>query len=460
MSANRVDALPLMVLHGQSAPFFAHIEASNIALVIGAAAQFQLMHTQAEPRSISPTVPNAVTLPNQPATPTYLWTQANDEVTIHIRLNNTQTTKGDLRIVLQPLLISVKSLRESDPYLSGTLFDAIIPAESLWTFEAAENLITLHLQKRNINSRWPHVFSHDDGVLETLDPSVLIEYTERLLKYHGDPNTEMAKFRKTTDSTDPKAMKSVSEIDSADRATEMGVGGGRSAVGSTPMQIHALTETQEQVDFEDDAFVVVRAEITFNGGSNSFGSLRLGKRAHSPNRLTVAEQAVEDEMHDADDGSSHIPHQDHSAQITHQSYMHGMSWIGTQLSGDLDNLMPAVIAKSDVDGLIVRISDQLEMAHIATLSALGYIQTSKRDKKLVCTTRQLDLGLVLESQRYLYIYERPSRTQHSATQHIVDLTSEDEATGQVLGIAQVGDRTLCVLQEYSALFIQLPETRH
>ncbi|KAJ2799592.1 hypothetical protein H4R21_003494, partial [Coemansia helicoidea] len=61
------------------------------------------------------------------------------------------------------------------------LHDRIVADESVWTLENGR-LLTLHLQKEHEGARWTSVFSADDGVLETMDPSELAAIRERLEK--------------------------------------------------------------------------------------------------------------------------------------------------------------------------------------------------------------------------------------------------------------------------------------
>ena len=48
----------------------------------------------------------------------------------------------------------------------------------MWTLEN-ERVLTLYLEKAD-QFRWSHIFAHDDGVLETVDPSELAGIRERL----------------------------------------------------------------------------------------------------------------------------------------------------------------------------------------------------------------------------------------------------------------------------------------
>ncbi|KAH9252139.1 hypothetical protein BASA81_009989 [Batrachochytrium salamandrivorans] len=69
---------------------------------------------------------------------------------------------------------------------------------------------------------------------------------------------------------------------------------------------------------------------------------------------------------------------------------------------------PSILVKFDVDALVFKMLSELNLEHVATVSALAFVQASKQDKKFVKLTREMDLALIVESKKYMYVYERPA----------------------------------------------------
>ncbi|KAI8929461.1 hypothetical protein BC831DRAFT_547584 [Entophlyctis helioformis] len=414
----------LLTLVGDSAPFFARIEAEDLALCISAPTPFEPLRSQStrdhkqldsngnvQAKAIEPPAPTSAASATttteataepaasaEPAPPPYAWTQTGDEVTIVVSLPE-PSAKQDIRVVFQHNTISAKCLRRDATYIAGTLFDSIHPADCLWTLEDGRRL-TLYLEKTNSDMRWTHVFEHDDGVLESLEPGVLAEYLERLEKYQGGAGI------RGTDGGDGSSM-------AVDQDTSLG--------GPGHMEFQTVTERQENVDFEGASMVLMRAALSHGDGA-----------------------------------AGH-------AMVTHQSTMPGMSWLG----GSLDRAARRVggrlmvfMVQSDVDAIVFELHMGMRLQHTATVCALGFVQASKRDKKLVCLTDDKELAFVLESKQYLYAYERPLARESSAKQFVVDLAGHGHAAGPggpslVLGIAQTGHRRVCVLQQGSLALVDL-----
>ncbi|KAJ3275520.1 NudC domain-containing protein 1 [Terramyces sp. JEL0728] len=124
----------------------------------------------------------------------YIWQQDEEQVTIHIILP-TQTNRSAINCMFTPNSVKVNS------FFNGKLHSPIVPSECIWTLESNQYL-TLYLQKGN-QYRWQHIFENDDGVLETIDSSLLAEFKERLEKYSGDEGRrEMIAFTEQTEDID------------------------------------------------------------------------------------------------------------------------------------------------------------------------------------------------------------------------------------------------------------------
>ncbi|KAJ3318786.1 NudC domain-containing protein 1 [Boothiomyces sp. JEL0866] len=124
----------------------------------------------------------------------YIWQQDEDQVTIHIILP-VHTNRAAINC-----MFTSNSVKVND-YIQGKLYSPILPSECVWTLESNQYL-TLYLQKTN-QYRWQHVFEKDDGVLETIDSSLLAEFKERLEKYSGDEGRrEMIAFTEQTEDID------------------------------------------------------------------------------------------------------------------------------------------------------------------------------------------------------------------------------------------------------------------
>lgn len=131
----------------------------------------------------------------------YTWTQTDDTVIValalpehirseHIRLHfSLHGLSMSLAAATSPDTLAMTTPGEqalrSGKFTSQSVWAQLDPTGSVWTLEAGASmqLLTLHLAKAHEGTRWPHVFAHDDGVLETLDPSELAAMLEGLDKY-------------------------------------------------------------------------------------------------------------------------------------------------------------------------------------------------------------------------------------------------------------------------------------
>ncbi|KAK5672401.1 hypothetical protein QVD99_001168 [Batrachochytrium dendrobatidis] len=224
----------VMSLHGESAPYFAQIESDTVSLTIGAPTPFEsLIHAS----DTDATVPSNGDEHNAESTlSNYSWTQSGDEITVNVNLPKQLLVKRDIRVVFQPTGVSVKAMHSGQVLFAGDLFDHVRSSECIWTLEGSHQLV-LYLQKTHAGTRWPHLFMHDDGVLETLDAATLESYTNKLDKYHNSKQLPVL--------GELSSHRNMECDDSSDN-------------GSPAMHFQTVTERQENIDFEAHLFFIDR----------------------------------------------------------------------------------------------------------------------------------------------------------------------------------------------------------
>ncbi|WFD21739.1 hypothetical protein MEQU1_000394 [Malassezia equina] len=142
----------------------------------------------------------APTLPLLQKAP-YTWTQTEDTVMValtlpeYIRSEHIRThfSLHGLSVSLAAAALPSESAAampgeqalRAGAFTSQSVWGQLDPTGCVWTLEAGASmqLLTLHLAKAHEGTRWPHVFAHDDHVLETLDPSELAAMLEGVDKY-------------------------------------------------------------------------------------------------------------------------------------------------------------------------------------------------------------------------------------------------------------------------------------
>ncbi|CAE6432845.1 unnamed protein product [Rhizoctonia solani] len=144
--------------------------------------------------------PNTSENPTAPVLPphSYSWTQTDDSVTVMFPLHS-GTPKSAIRITLSKLNLTLNVISPAassiplPKYAQSPWWAEIDPGASLWTWERTPDeresnvgLLTLHLEKKDVGTRWSHIFSqasNEPEVPETLDPSELANIREALEKY-------------------------------------------------------------------------------------------------------------------------------------------------------------------------------------------------------------------------------------------------------------------------------------
>ncbi|KAJ3049602.1 hypothetical protein HK097_009421, partial [Rhizophlyctis rosea] len=103
----------------------------------------------------------------------------------------------------------------------------------------------------------------------------------------------------------------------------------------------------------------------------------------------------------------------------------------------------------------------LELKHVASFDAFGFVQASKRDKKFVAVTPGpgYRYAVVVESVKHVYLYQRGQKGEMYAEQFVVDLTSGEAESGsalrQVIGVQMIDEKRLVILKEEQIIVIEL-----
>ena len=184
-----------------------------------------------------------------------------------------------------------------------------------------------------------------------------------------------------------------------------------------------------------------------------------GEGAKGPLVQTVTERS---EAVDFEGWSATFVRADVGGNVTHMCYGPGHEWLGFVLGereADTDGF-GAVCLKSDVDGLVYSVKAGLELKHIASFDAFGFVQASKRDKKFVAVTPgpEYRYAVVVESVKHVYLYQRGKKGEIYAEQFVVDLTEEEAeeggTPGQVIGVQMIDEKRLAILKEEQIVVIE------
>lgn len=140
---------------------------------------------------------------DKPKPPPYSWTQTPDTVSLAFPLPTTTPTSS-IKVSFSPRSLSVLVLPTSTStipfprYPAKTLWGPINPTQSLWTFDREADrsadgfwgLLTVHLDKKDVGTRWPQVFESGEDVPETMDPSELAGILESLEKFTAETSKD------------------------------------------------------------------------------------------------------------------------------------------------------------------------------------------------------------------------------------------------------------------------------
>ncbi|KAJ1722207.1 hypothetical protein LPJ53_003340 [Coemansia erecta] len=136
--------------------------------------------------------PCTPSLPSVTVPDLYYWMQTDGDVTVCIQLPEAVSAHQiACEMTRSSLLLRFTNAPECESRFNfeNTAFHSHIMAdESVWTLEGGR-LLTLYLEKARSGVRWSSVFSTDDGVLETIDPSEFATIREHLAKYTSETSS-------------------------------------------------------------------------------------------------------------------------------------------------------------------------------------------------------------------------------------------------------------------------------
>lgn len=145
------------------------------------------------------------------------------------------------------------------------------------------------------------------------------------------------------------------------------------------------------------------------------------------------------------DGNNH--------QETHKINMGGHQWLFTRQIGPEE--LPAICLRHDVDGILWQPKnvfnegelEHFKVEHVATFSALGYVQASKQDKKFTSCSPDFSYSAISDCARHIYMYFQPENLHsnfelrnrktgesiaHIAKQYVISLEDCDKILGMQL----------------------------
>ncbi|RKO91785.1 hypothetical protein BDK51DRAFT_47492 [Blyttiomyces helicus] len=179
-----VGDLPVEILAtvtGQSAPRMVAIEPDGEGFLVVSDQPYEAVQ-----RGRDVTMVDAPAPATDPASPSYMWMQTSEDLTVTIPLTRgVQKQSISCSYTRSSVRLNVTDHADITALFAAPLFAGIDPAECVWTLEA-DGVLTLELQKEHVGTRWTHLFENDDGVAEAVDPSELAEFRERLEKYTSD----------------------------------------------------------------------------------------------------------------------------------------------------------------------------------------------------------------------------------------------------------------------------------
>ncbi|KAF8655482.1 hypothetical protein AX16_003040 [Volvariella volvacea WC 439] len=335
--------------------------------------------------------------------PPYSWTQTDDSLTVAFPLpSNTPKSKIRVSFTSTALSLQVDVPTTSVPipkYTPKSFWDTILPSTSYWTWDKeAEHtfgLLTLHLDKQNIGTKWLHVFSkpgtapsselapEDIEVPETVDPSELWKVRESLEKY-------------------------TAALREGDDASGLGLGRGMPSLA------------EGEMDDEVDDSVGRRAFVSWvdnRVGGGGAGAAELGRIPEwAKANMTIPIQVL----------STPLP--------------------GTMGEGTAPRV-PSIVVKNGLDGLVFQLKETtksdsgaqppVSWTHTSTYSALGFVLASKRDTRF--THHTAGGVFAFESGNRdrggnVYIYRPAGVSDKWAKQSVLKVS---EHGGSLLGVGAV-----------------------
>ncbi|ORX80430.1 hypothetical protein BCR32DRAFT_280561 [Anaeromyces robustus] len=118
--------------------------------------------------------------------------------------------------------------------------------------------------------------------------------------------------------------------------------------------------------------------------------------------------------------------------------------------------------KQDVDGIILKLENNLEMNHCAVFNAFGFVEASKRNKKFAYISNDFRYALIVETSKLVFVYSQPSDEEskrNSASQYLIDVSNYDDSQmindkehqkeELIYGVAQLDQNVFMVLKRSS-----------
>lgn len=116
--------------------------------------------------------------------------------------------------------------------------------------------------------------------------------------------------------------------------------------------------------------------------------------------------------------------------------------------------------KQDVDGIILKLENHLDMSHCAVFNAFGFVEASKRNKKFAYISNDFEYALIAETSKLVYLYGQPTDEEakrNVASQYLIDVSNPDfhatpnvdEKEELIHGIAQLDRHIFMILKRSS-----------
>jgi hypothetical protein len=271
------------------------------------------------------------------------------------------------RIVLSPLATSKISESEYGHIFDQDLFGEIDTDACFWTLETNLNQFHLvfHLEKEHHGTRWPQLFADTDDVPETLDPSMLVNITNQLQKFASSGSLSVPNQNLT--------MKMI--------ANEM----------------NHKEEVRQWQQWSDLASSLVDKDPRLR---EILASNTVENDPFQPSAMIIED---EDEC-------------DHERlpvvlSSTTTRRLPGCSYLGCH--GTI------LALQYDTDMILV---DANTFKHIDTFPALGYIQASKTNRKVITLLHDdgtNPYAFILDHQNHVYVYKHITSFSHTTGAHTV-----------------------------------------
>ena len=356
----------------------------------------------------------------------YSWMQTSDTVITTFPLpSNTPKTSIKVIFTTQTLTVHVdtSTLQNSDNqtpiphYTTKALWDDVNPSSCFWTWdreaEKAYGLLTLHLEKKNEDTRWMQVFSasvtgtqgnhgefEDMEVPESVDPSELVKIRESFEKW------------------------TASAIKGED-ASGLGLGSG----------VPSLMDGE--LDDELDADIGRKAWVTW-----------VGYGGQTPEWWSRRNESPTDRIEQWEDPP--------------------ITLLSTPLPGSVSSSEGVnLVLKNDVDGTVfsLKVSDSTPTwEHTTTYPALAFVLASKRDTRFTHHLPSIGVlafegGSLRDGSANVYIYRGSRKNEKWAKQSVLQV---DNGNGDsVLGVGCVkvnngkdGDLLIVCLTEGELVLIR------